>query len=530
MADYAFGIDLGTTYSCIAYADADGKPFVIKNSEGESTTPSIVQFNGSEIVVGTTAKETAVFSPDTTAMFAKRLIGRTDAILEADGRKISPEEVSAHILKKLAKNAGEQLGTEVKNVVITCPAYFGAAEREATRTAGEMAGLNVMQIINEPTAAALFYGCTRCDTGKTVLVYDLGGGTFDVTIIKVTPSAIEVIATDGNHNLGGKDWDDTLVDYFKGQFRELMNYDGEFDEIALQDFMLKAEKAKKLLSGKTSTKVSLDVGGIRCQFDLTREKFDELTQILIDETIEKTRDVIAAAEAKGVTGIDDFLLVGGSTRMPQVREAIEANFPYKPLVVDPDEAVAKGAALQSMANIIEIVKKGADGQAEGETTVIDIENTIYIGEGAVPMPTLYDITSKSFAIKVIIDGKSVCYNMILRNDSVPCEVAQTFGTEKENQQSVNLELYENDYSDRKFEVDDTLKIGDLLLENLPVGLMKNSPIEVRIGLSRDGIITLTGLDKVGGREITGTFQSQYVMSAEAKSEAIRFIENSNLSE
>lgn len=534
MADYAFGIDLGTTYSCIAYVDADGKPFVIKNSEGETTTPSVVQFDGSNIVVGMVAKQDSVFAPDSTVSYVKRLIGKTDTALAIDGRRISPEEISAHILRKLARDAGEQLGTEVKNVVITCPAYFGAAEREATRTAGEMAGLNVLQIINEPTAAALFYGCTRCDTEKNVLVYDLGGGTFDITVIHVTNKAIQVVATDGNHSLGGKDWDDTLVEYFKNQFREQMDYDEEIDDVSLQDFLLKAERAKKTLSSKTSTKVSLDVNGIRCQIELTREKFDELTSVLVNETIDLTRKVLEAAAEKGVTQIDDFLFVGGSTRMPQIREGVEANFPYKPLVIDPDEAVAKGAALQSMANIVEIVAKAEEGQEQDERTreiAEGIKDTnIYLGGGAAPMPTLYDITSKSFALKVTIDNREVCYNMILRNDSVPCEVSQVFGILEDGQQTVSLEIYENDYSERQFEVDESLKAGDLLLEGLPVGLKAGSPIEVVIGLSRDGIITLTGRDKTGGGEISGTFQSEYAISAEDKSQAIQFIQNSNLSE
>ena len=229
MSKYVFGIDLGTTYSCIARVDDTARAEVIKNSDGNNITPSVVSFEGTNVVVGETAKEEAVLKPEDTVLLVKTLMGKTDFAIKYNGENMTPEEISAYILKKLAKDASEQLGTEVKDVVITCPAYFGTAERTATKNAGKIAGLNVLEIISEPTAAALFYGCTKTQDEKTILVYDLGGGTFDVTIMKITDNKIEVVCSDGDHDLGGKNWDEILMHYLSEQFIEKTGYNGEFD-------------------------------------------------------------------------------------------------------------------------------------------------------------------------------------------------------------------------------------------------------------------------------------------------------------
>ena len=262
MKKYVFGIDLGTTYSCIARVDDTGKPEIIKNNEGENLTPSAVQFDGDIVIVGDTAKEEAVLNPEATVMLVKTLMGKTDFAISYNGKNICPEEISSYILKKLVKDASEQLGVEVKDVVITCPAYFGTAEREATRNAGGIAGLNVLGIISEPTAAALYYGCTKKQEEKIILIYDLGGATFDVTIMKITST-------------------------------------------------------------------------------------------LLNETIKKTKDAIEIAEKKGYEKIDEILLVGGSTRMPQVKEALSKEFgDSKIKIFEPDEAVAKGAAIYAVNTYI----------------------------------------------------------------------------------------------------------------------------------------------------------------------------------
>ena len=242
MAKYIFGIDLGTTYSCIAYVDETGRATVVNNQEGTNTTPSVVNFaSPTQVVVGQIAKENAVIDPQNTVSLVKTLMGNSNFAINYNGEDKSPEEVSAYILRKLAEDASKLLDTEVKDVVITCPAYFGTAERQATKNAGIIAGLNVIEIISEPTAAALYYGCAKEQEEKTILVYDLGGGTFDVTIMRISSGKIEVICSDGNHQLGGKDWDTEIMNFLATQFCAETGFDGDFDEYAQQDLRLKAE-------------------------------------------------------------------------------------------------------------------------------------------------------------------------------------------------------------------------------------------------------------------------------------------------
>ena len=326
MAKYVFGIDLGTTYSCIAYVDETGRATVVNNSEGTNTTPSVVNFaSPSQVVVGQVAKENAVIDPDNTISLVKTLMGKTDFAISYNGEDKSPEEVSAYILRKVAEDAAKMLDTEVRDVVITCPAYFGTAERTATKNAGIIAGLNVLEVISEPTAAALYYGCAREQEEKTILVFDLGGGTFDVTIMNISSEKIEVICSDGNHELGGKDWDEAVMRYLAEEFISQTGFDGEFDEYAQQDMRLKAEKAKQQLTSRDQVPVMLDAAGLRARINLTREKFDEITSALLGEAIEKTESAIDVAKEKGYN-IDEILLVGGSTRMPQVTKAIVDRF------------------------------------------------------------------------------------------------------------------------------------------------------------------------------------------------------------
>ena len=349
MAKYVFGIDLGTTYSCIARVDDTGRPEIIKNREGENITPSVVQFDGDTVIVGDTAKEEAVLHPETTAMLVKTLMGKTDFAISYNGEDRSPEEVSSYILKKLVEDASEQLGVEVRDVVITCPAYFGTAEREATKKAGEIANLNVLEIISEPTAAALYYGCAKEQNEKTILVYDLGGGTFDVTIMRITSNEIEIICSDGDRDLGGKNWDEILIRYLADQFIEKVGEEIEFDDYAIQDLRLKAEDMKKQLTSKNQSSKLLDVSGKKQKISITREKFDEITSALLNETIKKTKDAIETAEKKGYKKIDEILLVGGSTRMSQVMKALTEEFgDIEIKIFEPDEVVAKGAAIHAV--------------------------------------------------------------------------------------------------------------------------------------------------------------------------------------
>ena len=530
MAKYVFGIDLGTTYSCIAYVDETGRATVVNNSEGTNTTPSVVNFaSPSQVVVGQVAKENAVIDPDNTISLVKTLMGKTDFAISYNGEDKSPEEVSAYILRKVAEDAGKMLDTEVKDVVITCPAYFGTAERTATKNAGIITGLNVLEVISEPTAAALYYGCAREQEEKTILVFDLGGGTFDVTIMNISSEKIEVICSDGNHELGGKDWDEAVMRYLAEEFISQTGFDGEFDEYAQQDMRLKAEKAKQQLTSRDQVPVMLDAAGLRARINLTREKFDEITSALLGEAIEKTESAIDVAKEKGYN-IDEILLVGGSTRMPQVTKAIVDRFGMEPKILDPDEAVAKGAAIHAV-NVYVNNQKSLEPGDVGETTVNvggatkEINADDYKEELAV-QPEMMSIggktrqvvvaTTKSFAIEVLINGESKCCNMIIKNEPMPdgsISVTKEFGTNVANQESAELVVYESDFMEETFDVDKDFVLGTATLE-LPGNLPAGSPIQVTFTLSTEGILEVSGVDKTTGREVHATMKAKGIMAEE----------------
>lgn len=530
MAKYVFGIDLGTTYSCIAYVDETGRATVVNNSEGTNTTPSVVNFaSPSQVVVGQVAKENAVIDPDNTISLVKTLMGKTDFAISYNGEDKSPEEVSAYILRKVAEDAAKMLDTEVKDVVITCPAYFGTAERTATKNAGIIAGLNVLEVISEPTAAALYYGCAREQEEKTILVFDLGGGTFDVTIMNISSEKIEVICSDGNHELGGKDWDEAVMRYLAEEFISQTGFDGEFDEYAQQDMRLKAEKAKQQLTSRDQVPVMLDAAGLRARINLTREKFDEITSALLGEAIEKTESAIDVAKEKGYN-IDEILLVGGSTRMPQVTKAIVDRFGMEPKILDPDEAVAKGAAIHAV-NVYVNNQKSLEPGDVGETTVNvggatkEINADDYKEELAV-QPEMMSIggktrqvvvaTTKSFAIEVLINGESKCCNMIIKNEPMPngsISVTKEFGTNVANQESAELVVYESDFMEETFDVDKDFVLGTATLE-LPGNLPAGSPIQVTFTLSTEGILEVSGVDKTTGREVHATMKAKGIMAEE----------------
>ena len=530
MAKYVFGIDLGTTYSCIARVDDTGRPEIIKNREGENITPSVVQFDGDTVIVGDTAKEEAVLHPETTAMLVKTLMGKTDFAISYNGKDRSPEEVSSYILKKLVEDASEQLGVEVKDVVITCPAYFGTAEREATKKAGEIAKLNVLEIISEPTAAALYYGCAKEQNEKTILVYDLGGGTFDVTIMRITSDTIEVICSDGDHDLGGKNWDEVLIRYLADQFIEKVGEKVEFDDYAAQDLRLKAEEMKKQLTSKNQASKPLDVSGKKQKILITREEFDKITSTLLENTIDKTKDAIEVARKKGYGNIDEILLVGGSTRMPQVKEALSKEFGDSEIkILEPDEAVAKGAVIHAVNVYINNQEK-----IKGKSWINDDEETKNLNpndykDKLAVSPSQMSFggkareiiiaATKSFATKVIVDSEArilKCYNMIIKNDPMPkgvIKVSKVFFTVCDNQEIVSIGVYENDFMDEYFEPDEDLKIGEAELE-MPKNLPKGSPIEVTFKLNKEGILEMRGLDQTGNREVNIRLETKGVMSKE----------------
>ncbi|BBM45540.1 Hsp70 family protein [Leptotrichia trevisanii] len=535
MSKYVFGIDLGTTYSCIARVDDTARAEVIKNNDGDNITPSVVAFEGDNVIVGADAKAEAVLNPETTVMLVKTLMGKTDFAINYNGEDKTPEEISAFILRKLTQDASEQLGVEVKDVVITCPAYFGTAERTATKNAGKIAGLNVLEIISEPTAAALYYGCAKEQDEKTILIYDLGGGTFDVTIMRISADKIEVICSDGDHDLGGKNWDEVLIGYLANQFVEKIGYDIEFDEYAKQDLRLKAEKIKKQLTSRSQAGDMLEVMGNREKVTVTRDEFDEITSTLLNETLKKTKEAIEVAKNKGYDVIDEILLVGGSTRMPQVRKALAKNFGQIEIkILEPDEAVAKGAAIHAVNvyvnNQKSLTAKDFESNGEVKVTVNGNERELKAQDYKEELtfsPEMMSIggntreiviaTTKSFAVKVENkEGIKSCFNMIIKNEAMPSgflEVSGNFSTLYDNQATVDIEIYENDYMDKYFEVDEDLKIGDAVLElpkNTPVG----SPVEITLKLNKEGILEVKGLDKTGSKQVNVKFETKGVMTKE----------------
>jgi len=365
-----YGIDLGTTYSVVSYIDETGRPAVVRNTEGEDTTPSVVYFESADsIVVGKTAKASAGSYPDEVVALIKREMGNKEYSRTFYGREFSPSSISALILGALAESAQEETNRPVRQVVITVPAYFGLLEKDATKKAGEIAGLEVIGIVPEPVAAALSYGVTGSAAGTTFVVYDLGGGTFDATLIKMTDTSVEVLAVDGNHKLGGADWDRRLFDYFKSQIIEQTGDDSiEDDEGSLQELRLLAEETKKALTKAESRKVNYRYGGLATTIAVSRDQLKEMTSDLLEETIRITNRMLDDADARypGVRAkISEFLLVGGSSRMPAVGERVGKEYPWTPKIADPDLAVAKGAALYAAGQTVRIVDADAAGDPSG---------------------------------------------------------------------------------------------------------------------------------------------------------------------
>ncbi|NLZ94916.1 MAG: Hsp70 family protein, partial [Bacteroidales bacterium] len=536
----------GTTYSCIAYVDETGRATVVNNQEGTNTTPSVVNFaSPSQVVVGQVAKENAVIDPQNTAALVKTLMGQSNFAINYGGEDKSPEEVSAYILRKLAEDASKLIDSEVKDVVITCPAYFGTAERTSTKNAGEIAGLNVIEIISEPTAAALYYGCAKEQGEKTILVYDLGGGTFDVTVMRIGAGKIEVICSDGNHQLGGKNWDDAVMQYLASEFCSETGFDGDFDEYAQQDLRLKAEKAKQQLSSREEVPVMLDAAGLRERISISRTTFDEITQTLLNESIEKTDAAIAIAESKGYK-VDEILLVGGSTRMPQVTKALVEKYGIEPKILEPDEAVAKGAAIYALGayelKVEEWKEKVKSGEADMTDEVVKEEvekyqeeatvNTIAIpGLRGKKMSEVVTVaTTKSYALKVLVEGTEKCCNMIIKNvkmENGSLSVTKQFGTVDDNQETAELVVYESDFNSEYYDVDEDFTLGNCSLE-LSGNLLAGAPIQVTFTLNNEGILEVTGRDMTTNKEICATMQAtagttmskEDIAAAKAKSKNI----------
>ncbi|MEP0191007.1 MAG: molecular chaperone DnaK [Erythrobacter sp.] len=497
------GIDLGTTNSCVAVMDG-AKPKVIENSEGARTTPSIVAFTKeSERLIGQPAKRQAVTNPDNTLFAIKRLIGRRfddpltkkdskivpydivkgkngDAWVEAGGEEYSPSQVSAFILQKMKETAESYLGETVDQAVITVPAYFNDAQRQATKDAGQIAGLEVLRIINEPTAAALAYGMDKED-GKTIAVYDLGGGTFDVSILEIGDGVFEVKSTNGDTFLGGEDFDNTIVEYLADAFQKKENMDLKTDKLALQRLKEAAEKAKIELSSSATTEINLPFitarmeGGATTPLHLvetiSRSDLEKLVGDLIQRTLEPCKKALKDA---GVSKdeIDEVILVGGMTRMPRVREVVEKFFEAKPHTgVNPDEVVAMGAAIQA-------------GVLQG-----DVKDVL-----------LLDVTPLSLGIETL---GGVFTRMIDRNTTIPTKKTQTYSTAEDNQNAVTIKVFQGE---REMAADNKL-LGNFDLVGIPPAPRGVPQIEVTFDIDANGIVSVAAKDKGTGKEQTIKIQA-----------------------
>ena len=539
-----FGIDLGTTYSCIAYVDEANRATVVPNAAGDRITPSVIQFMDEERIVGKEAKNSSVLHPEETVEMVKRSMGK-DEPHEIEGVPYTPEEISSYILRKVVQDAEQYTNRKITDVVITCPAYFGIPERNATQKAGEIAGLNVRSIINEPTAAAIAYGINE-ESDKVVLVYDLGGGTFDVTIIKISSGKITVVCTDGDHHLGGRNWDECLVTYLAAQWQEETGSDEDpmDSEETLQDLFVRAEQAKQTLSARQKTDIPVFHEGQRARINLTREKFDELTAALIDRTIMMTHRAIGEAQKRDIKEFDELLLVGGSTKMPQVANRLQSEFGQEPKSFEPDEAVAKGAAIYGQKLLLDQEIRIELGLPE--TTVADEVTSSIESENIKPeklkeaqekvaakygitigavekstTTTITNVTSRSFGIEALNRQDILrVFNIIRCNDQLPAHATQQFSTIQANQETVELKIYDNLSSDEEYDLENSRQIGGTTLK-LPSSLPKGAPLEVTFRLNEQGLLHMEAQELTGGNEIELELETEEGSSQEDLTEAVQ---------
>lgn len=549
-SQHVFGIDLGTTHSCIAYLDEFARPAVIPNAEGDHTTPSVVYFETeTNTVVGKIAKRYRKLYPEKVFEMAKRDMGSDTEYFIGD-RTYRPETISSLVLKKLAQDAAADLGEEVSEVVITCPAYFGSKEREATKLAGELAGLQVLDIINEPTAAAFHYGIQGDGIQgdgelKSVLVYDLGGGTFDVTLLEISEEGVMARLTDGERILGGYDWDQRIAREFVRQYLEQLPdaEDPTDDPAAAQALQEIAEDAKVALSTTTTYLNTF----LQARVELTRETFEDLTRDLVDQTVAITRRVIELARESDFAAPELLLLVGGMTRMPAIRSALEEAFDLPIKLHDPDQAVSKGAALYASRSSLrrdveEILRES--GELEGdesfeEATDEEVARAVeeYVERERPTLPgreiedligkRVVNVNSQSFGIGVLRpapDGRSrqkCVEHLIHRNTPLPATVRQIYGTSRDGQGQIHIEVYEQGGVEESEEVEHNHLLIDGFIEDLPSDLPRGSEIEVTFTLTEEGLLKVHARELSCNRELSLRRDVSDSLSQEEREELIR---------
>lgn len=543
---FVFGIDLGTTYSCISYIDEYGKPVVLKNSDGDHTTPSVVMLESEgNIIVGAEAKRSIEIEPDKTVQFIKRKMGKENDTVTLNGITYHAPEISSMILRKLVNDANEELrqtgvlkdGEEIKDVVITCPAYFGMNEKQATKTAGELAGLNVLNIINEPTAAAISYGVSGSNKNETVLVYDLGGGTFDITVMNIDGNNISVVCTGGDDQLGGKDWDEVLMDYVIERYQEENGEDLSEDPETIAALYVDVETWKKSLTSREKINISVNGPAGRFREELTREKYEELTYDLLNRTKNLLDDVLTTAEKQGYpkSRIDKVLLVGGSSRMPQVAAMIERDYNVKPVLADPDEAVSKGAAIYAVNEKAfndfvadEAVKTGKSVEQIKEDSLFsdELNNKFAVFGGAGAGQTRISITnvlSRTYGVSAFDpdSGKNMITNMLMINQKLPASCTKEFSTLCDNQKAVDLEIYESRSTKDKMDIDDKEPITVINMK-FSNAVPKDTMVIVTLKLDSSGILHIVAEEQLYKSKLDTTFKlSNQMTDDEMRSAAIR---------